>query len=350
MAANGMILTAFLVWFCAFELSAQPAEPDRETFRRIKSSADKGDPEAQLQVGMLYGTGSGVTRDPVKAAKWHRKAAEQGLNRAQYQVGLDYEYGQGVKANQVEAVRWFQRAANQGLVEAEYELGACFLTGRGVQESGTEAVVWFRKAAAQGFPMAEFQIGSCYFEGTGVAKNIEEGIRWIQSAAAKGVPTAQNKLGICYQKGEGVPRDYVQAYKWLALAAAQDDQHALEIKISMASLESNLTKEELAEAQRLASEFKPDGKADSHRSSKFITASSAPENSSKTGYVTVKAADERSEIFVDGTFIGNPPAKVKLSEGSHILEVKKSGFKDYRRELKVTSGSDLTLNAELERL
>lgn len=328
----------------AARLPVQSAEPDRKALERIKANAEKGDAQAQLELGIIYGAGAGVPRDLGKAAKWHRKAADQGLARAQYQVGLDYSYGQGVKPNETEAMKWFRRAAQQGLVEAEYEMGVCFLSGRGVEPNGSEAVEWFRKAASQGSGPAEYQLGACYFDGTGVARNIGEGIKWIQSAAEKGVPAAQNKLGICYQKGEGLPKDYVQAYKWFALAAAQDDQHALDIKVVMATLESTLTKEQISEAQQLAAEFKP-GQKNTPRSLSASVTSGNP----KTGFVLVRAEDERCEVFVDGAFVGNPPARLKLDEGVHVVEVRKSGFRNFRRELKVISGSDLTLKAELER-
>ena len=71
--------------------------------------------------------------------------------------------------------------------------------------------------------------------------------------------------------------------------------------------------------------------------------------SSKTGSVTVKARDQDCEVLVDGAFVGNSPAKVQLAEGSHVFEIKKPGFKPFRRELKVTAGSELNLNATLEK-
>ena len=70
---------------------------------------------------------------------------------------------------------------------------------------------------------------------------------------------------------------------------------------------------------------------------------------SKTGVVNVSAADDSYEIFVDGGFVGNTPAKVKLTEGPHVVEVKKAGFKDYRRQIKITEGSELTLRAVLNK-
>ena len=59
--------------------------------------AHRGDAEAQYQLGILYGTGRGLTQDLVKSAEWHRRAAEQGHDRAQAMVGLFYNTGQGVR-------------------------------------------------------------------------------------------------------------------------------------------------------------------------------------------------------------------------------------------------------------
>ncbi|MGH7970655.1 MAG: PEGA domain-containing protein, partial [Limisphaerales bacterium] len=322
----------------------------------VKRSADAGYAESQLQLGGMYASGTGVKKDLGKAAKWQRKAAEQGLARAQYQLGLDYANGEGVKPDPVEAAQWFRKAADQRMVEAEYEVGLCCLYGRGVPENGTEAVSFFRKAAAQGLAYGEYQIGNCYLQGTGVAKDIEEGIKWIRSAAQKGVPPAQNTLGHCYERGQGVPKDTVQAYKWFALAAAQDDEHALDIKVSMAKLEAELTKDQVAQAQKLAREFKPSHElapADAMSASADYSTTLLQDHplkldnpapgDAKSGWVTVKTDELDCEIFVDGGFVGNSPAKLKLTEGSHVVEVKKTGFKDYRRDLIVLAGSDLTL-------
>ena len=50
---------------------------------------------------------------------------------------------------------------------------------------------------------------------------------------------------------------------------------------------------------------------------------------------------------MDGSFVGNPPSKVHLPEGSHVIEVKKNGFRDYHREIKIGNGSELTLHVVL---
>lgn len=326
------------------QVNAQQSEAARKLFKETKNKADKGDAQSQLAVASFYASGTGVDPDPAKAVKYYRKASDQGLAQAQFQLGLSYAQGEGVKENAVEAAYWFTQAAEQGLVEAEIQVGRCFLTGKGVNPNGVEAVKWFRKAAGRGSSAAEFYLGKCYFEGTGVSRDIEEGLKWTEHAAQAGFAPAQNALGGCYEKGTGLGKDYLQAYKWFALAAAQDDANAANIRVSMARVETFLTKEQVAEAQRLAREFKPVAP-----SSTPVSAGQAQPGASDSGFVTVTAEDGQSEVFADGGFVGNTPAKLKLKEGLHVIEVKRPGFKDYRREIRISAGSDLNIRASLER-
>ncbi len=73
--------------------------------------------------------------------------------------------------------------------------------------------------------------------------------------AAQGNAAAQALLGMMYyEEGQGVPKDYVQAYMWLSLAAAQGYERATKLRDKLAK---KMTPSELAEAQRLAREWKP---------------------------------------------------------------------------------------------
>jgi hypothetical protein len=56
-----------------------------------------------------------------------------------------------------------------------------------------------------------------------------------------------------------------------------------------------------------------------------------------------------ADIEVDGSFVGNTPSDVQVAEGEHTILVKKPGFKDWGRKLKVSGGSSVHLNAELEK-
>jgi hypothetical protein len=57
-----------------------------------------------------------------------------------------------------------------------------------------------------------------------------------------------------------------------------------------------------------------------------------------------------ADIEVDGNFVGNTPSDVQVAEGDHTVTVKKAGFRDWERKLKVTGGSSVHLNAELEKI
>ena len=76
----------------------------------------------------------------------------------------------------------------------------------------------------------------------------------LKKRAAQGVASAQYNLGYAYAYGEGVPENYVQAYKWWNLAAASGDTSARNGKIIISK---KMTNEQIAEAQRLSTLFKP---------------------------------------------------------------------------------------------
>ena len=58
--------------------------------------------------------------------------------------------------------------------------------------------------------------------------------------------------------------------------------------------------------------------------------------------------DEGAEIYVDDVFAGNSPASLKLSDGQHVVEVKKDGIGVYRKEIRVITDSVVTLRVHLK--
>jgi TPR repeat protein len=111
-------------------------------FRLFKSLADQGNAEAQANLGLMYGLGQGVNKNPIEAFNWYRSAAEQGIAWAQTNLGLAYISGQGTSKNDKEAAKWFRRAALQGSTKAQEVLGAMYNQGRGIPQSHKEAAEW----------------------------------------------------------------------------------------------------------------------------------------------------------------------------------------------------------------
>ncbi len=70
---------------------------------------------------------------------------------------------------------------------------------------------------------------------------------------------AQGSLGIMYGTGRGVPRNYVQAYKWLSLQASKLPSGGARDRVVdyRERLATHMTPAQIAEAQRLAREWKP---------------------------------------------------------------------------------------------
>lgn len=147
-----------------------------------------------------------------------RPIAEQGYAGAQDKLGDMYDAGQGVPENDVEAAKLYRLAADQGLASAQVSLGIKYQLGEGVPENWADAVKWYRLAADQG----------------------DRGGQYV--------------LGRMYADGRGVPENYVDAYKWFVLALAQGNGLA---EYDRDLLRGKMTPAQIAEAQKLAAEWKP---------------------------------------------------------------------------------------------
>jgi len=107
--------------------------------------------------------------------------------------------------------------------------------------------------AEQGDSAAQFNLGKLYSKGQGVLQDYAEAMKWYRLAAEQGFALAQSNLGGMYISSHGVPRNSIQAYMWASLAAAQGNEKAVK---GLDHLEKSMTLEQLAEAQRLAREWK----------------------------------------------------------------------------------------------
>ena len=217
-----LILMALACAFAAVPAHAEEEfNPTPQQVREWRAAAERGDAEAQKELGRCYYYGKEVEKDLREAVHWCRKAAEQGLAAAQYKLGICYDTGEGVAKDSREAARWYRKAAEQGYADAQYNLGVCYRDGEGVEKDSREAVRWFRKAAEQGDAQAQHNLGSCYAFGEGVEKELREAVRWWRKSAEQGLAQAQFNLGVCYESGKGVEKASREAVRWYRKAAEQ---------------------------------------------------------------------------------------------------------------------------------
>ena len=173
----------------------------------------------------------------------------------------DYQAGQAAYrlGDYATALQEFKPLAERGDARAQASLGFMYLFGRGVPQNHAEAAKWFRKAAEQGFAGAQCTLGLMYDKGQGIPQDYAEALKWYRKAAEQGETMAQFSLGTMCAVGQSVPKDYVQAHMWIDLAASRfapgsKRDLAIELREALAAL---LTPAQIAEAQRLAREWKP---------------------------------------------------------------------------------------------
>lgn len=79
----------------------------------------------------------------------------------------------------------------------------------------------------------------------------------------------------------------------------------------------------------------------------FDPTAPAPTAAAQMASLVVESTAPGADIEVDGVFVGNTPSTISVSPGQHTLVVKKRGFTDWTRAMKV-SGSGAKVVADLE--
>ncbi|ORY37593.1 HCP-like protein [Rhizoclosmatium globosum] len=223
----------------------------REAINVFHLIAKQGNADAQYYLGICHLDSVNV----VEAVKWLRLSVKNRHSGAQYRLGMCCLNGLGIERNEVEAFRLLTLSSSQGNEDAQYQLGMCHLNGIGVQANLIESVKWFRQASDKGHVEARYQMGVCFFNRLDVENNVELARKWFQLSrnseslyylglcsciendfataakyfrvsAEKGNALAQYRFGLCYYKGRGVKKDPLDAFKWFHMSATQGNDSA----------------------------------------------------------------------------------------------------------------------------
>jgi len=179
----------------------------QEAARLDRAAADKGDPEAEVNVGVLC---------LKKARSWRRFADEC--------------------SDDAEAVRWFQRAMAQGNARALAYVGFMTEFGRGGldknPDQGIHPGIWrydyaeadiFRRGTERGDAGGEVNLGFLYEHGwAGLPTREAEAARLYRLAADQGNAVGRTNLGVFYAIGRGAKQSDSEAVRLWSLAAQQD--------------------------------------------------------------------------------------------------------------------------------
>ena len=106
----------------------------------------------------------------------------------------------------------------------------------------------------------QYALGAMYeFGRPGFRLSIVEAVKWYRWAAKQDHAHAQYSLGVIYGSDERVTPDYVQAHMWLSLAIPRLPQRKYRARAvnSRDIIAAKMTPAQIAEARRLAREWKP---------------------------------------------------------------------------------------------
>jgi uncharacterized protein len=203
----------------------------------------------------------------------YRSLAAQGVGKASYRLGYFSEIGYCAKKDWVEAAKWYGKAKDAGEQRAVASLSHIGRNWRYINsdrplDPAIYALV--EKAAKSGSAVAQFSLGVMNYpigdlsydptkQTNGITGNLEEAVAWYRRAAGQGDVDSLVTLGTAYSDGIGVPQDYVEAHKLFNVAAARTDWADLRNRLIQLrdELAAKMTRSQLAEAQRLAREWKP---------------------------------------------------------------------------------------------
>jgi TPR repeat protein len=164
-----------------------------EAIAAWRKAADKGSSAAMVELGVLYGTGSGVAKDEAQARKLFEKAAQAGNPRGVSNLAALGSAGGGAPADPAQARALLGKAAETN-AEAQYQLGLMLANGNGGEKDDAAARALFEKAAAQNHPGALERMGAFAQEGRGGPKDKDAAKAYYERAAALGDEDAKKAL------------------------------------------------------------------------------------------------------------------------------------------------------------
>ncbi len=119
-----------------------------------------------------------------------RPLADRGDADAQFNLGHAYRLGRGVPQNLTLAEQWYERAARSGHMEAQAMYGVIlFQNGR-----RTEAMPFIQRGAEAGDPRAQYVYGTALFNGDLAPRDWVRAYAMMSRSAAQGLAPAATQL------------------------------------------------------------------------------------------------------------------------------------------------------------
>jgi len=194
--------------------------------------AQRGNAEANFNLGILYEDGLGVSQDLAQALLYYEAAAIGGSFKAQYRLGLLYFVGEVVPLDKTKAKRWLTKAAEGGDRDS-IEMLAILSDANGSQRDKEflraetahasadyllAANIW-QRLADDNDSISRTRLAWLYEKGLGVKRDLKRAAKLFRQSAVDGDADAQYALAVMLQTGKGQVQDFHESELWLQKAA-----------------------------------------------------------------------------------------------------------------------------------
>lgn len=194
--------------------------------------AQRGNVEANFNLGVLYEDGLGVNQDLTQALLYYETAAIGGSFKAQYRLGLLYFVGKTVPLDKIKAKNWLTKAAAEGdrdsiemlailSGETSTQRDKDFLRAETAHASADylqAAHIW-QLLADDNDTISRTRLAWLYEKGQGVKRNLQRAAELFRQSAMDGDADAQYALAVMLQTGKGQTQDFEKSNLWLQKAA-----------------------------------------------------------------------------------------------------------------------------------
>jgi len=121
-----------------------------ESARWWLKAANRGDIDAQVEIGVRMVLGQGIPVDPAQGRYWCEQVAKQRDPRGENCIGYIYRHGAGVKTDLKEARKWYEQSAQQNNVLGIKILAEMDENGEGAKPDRASACLLYARLALAG--------------------------------------------------------------------------------------------------------------------------------------------------------------------------------------------------------
>lgn len=146
---------------------------------QLLTLAGKGNHKAGMRAAMILD----MDGKHEEARKYWERSANSGDVNAQLLLGMKLEYGVNIEADVEKANELYLKSSRGGNKFAMFRLGMNLLSGSGVAKNLTEGNKWLKKSADLGNKSAQLAFAANLETGTGIAVNKEEAERYKELAS-----------------------------------------------------------------------------------------------------------------------------------------------------------------------